>query len=125
MRHGRREARAELLVRGQVAGLGEVDEPLGPAADAVGHDERRAAAFAAQERLGQRLAFADAVERLAGAPAGGEDAILVVEHDDRLAALLDQHPAAQRVSVHAAVLTEGRSPSRYHSFTPRPRVWAA
>ena len=120
-----REAGAELLVRGEVAGLGEVDEPLGQAADAVRDDERRTAALAAQERLRQQLAFADPFERLPRAPARRDHAILVVEHDHRLAALLDDHPAAQRVALHVAVVTDGRSPPRYHSFTHRQRGRAA
>ena len=39
MRDGSREPRPELLVRREVAGFGEVDEPLAPAVDAVVHDE--------------------------------------------------------------------------------------
>ena len=73
----------------------------------------------------QQLAFADPFERLPRAPARRDHAILVVEHDDRLAALLDDHPAAQRVAFHAAVLTDARSPPRYHSFTHRQRNRAA
>ena len=48
---------------------------------------------------GSALALAKAVDRLPSAPARVEHAIGVVEHDDRLAALLDEHPSPDRVGV--------------------------
>ena len=50
---------------------------------------------------------AQPLDRLARAPARAEHAVVVVEHDDRLAALLEQHPAPGGVGVHAhGVLTD-------------------
>ena len=48
---------------------------------------------------GKRLALAEAVDRLARTAAREQDAVGVVEHDDGLAALLDEHPAPDRVGV--------------------------
>ncbi len=43
---------------------------------------------------------------LARAPAREEDAVVVVEDDDRLAALLDECPPANRLGVHRQLLTQ-------------------
>ena len=112
VRDGSGEARAQLLVGGQVACLGEVDEPLRTAVDVVGDDERPLV----REQLGaQLLPFADA-ERLPRAAAGGDDDPARVEHDDRLAALLEQHLAAHGVWIHHSVTTPSPldSPPRLH-----------
>ena len=46
-------------------------------------------------------------DRLARPPARRDHAVVVVEHDDGLAALFEEHPAAGRVGVHAhGVLTD-------------------
>ena len=56
---------------------------------------------------GNALALPDAVDRLARAPAREEDAIVRVEHDDRLPALVDERAAPDRVRIHRSqVLTE-------------------
>ena len=73
-----------------------------PAAHGVRDDERHMPVLAREQPLGHRLAFADPFDRLPRAAAGGEHATLVVEHDDRLAALLDQHAGSLGVDVHLA-----------------------
>ena len=52
-----------------------------------------------QEIRRQGLALAQAVDRLPRPAARKQDAIRVVEDDDRLAALLDEHPPPGRVGV--------------------------
>ena len=99
VRHRRREPRAKLLVRGEVALAREVDETLAPTADLVRHDERDDAALAGQEVSGEALALTQAVDRLARATARVQHAIRVVEDDDRLPALLDEHSPPDRVGV--------------------------
>ena len=99
VRDRRGETGAKLLVRGEVAFAREVDEALAPAADLVRNDERDDSALARQEVCRERLALTQAVDRLARAPARVEHAIRVVEHDDRLAALLDEHSPPDRVGV--------------------------
>ena len=101
VRDRRREARAELLVGGEIAGLGEVDEPLLPAVDRIGDDE---GSLALQQVGAQLVALANA-ERLPRSPARGEHDSVVVEHDDRLAALLEQDLAPHRVRIDHFVTT--------------------
>ena len=63
--------------------------------------------LARQEAVRELLALRQALDRLARAAAGREHAIVLVEHDDRLAALLEQHPPPRGVGVHAhGVLTD-------------------
>ena len=96
-----REARAQLLVGGEVAGLGEVDEAFLPAVDLVRDDQRALAC----EQLRVSCSPSRTPERLPRAPAGGEHDAVLVEHDHGLAALLEQHPAARGVWVHHSVTT--------------------
>ena len=102
-----REAGPELLVRGEVAAARQVDEPLPAPVHVVRDDERDDPRLAGEEAVGQLHALLEALDRLPCAAAGREDAVLVVEDDDRLAALLEQHPAPRGVGVHAhRVLTD-------------------
>ena len=89
----------ELLVGSEVALAREVDEPLASSVHLVRDDERDHAALAAQEIGRKMLTLPQPVDRLAGAPARVEDPVRVVEHDDRLPALLDEHPPPDRVGV--------------------------
>ena len=57
------EARAQLLVCGEIAGLAEIDERLTPAADLVGDDDRPAE-LAFEELDGQRAAGLETLDRL-------------------------------------------------------------
>ena len=99
MRDGGGEARAELLVGGEVTLAREVDEALAAAAGLVRDDERDDAALARQQVGREPLALAQPVDRLASPPAREQDAIRVVEDDDRLTALLDERPPSDRVGV--------------------------
>ena len=54
VRDGGREAGAQLLVGGHVAGLAEVDDPLPPAVDLVGDDQRHDPEVAREQALGNR-----------------------------------------------------------------------
>ena len=94
MGDGGREARSELLVGGQLAGLGEVEQRLLPSVDVVGHRERDPPGVGAEQALRQGHALLETLERLPGAPARGHDEALCIEHEDDLAALLDQPAAA-------------------------------
>jgi hypothetical protein len=108
VRDGRREARPQLLVGGQVAAAAEVDEPLAAAVHLIGDDERDDPGITREEAVGDLRALLEPLDRLARTTAAGDHAIFRVEHDDGLAALLEEHPAAGRVAVHAhAVLTDG------------------
>ncbi len=106
------EPRAQLLVGGEIAGLGEIDEPLRTALHVVRHDK---GAFVPEQLGVQLLALAHA-ERLPRPAAGGDDEPARVQHDDRLSALLQQHLTANRVRVHHSVTTPSplESPSRLH-----------
>ena len=90
---------AQLLVRGEVALAREVDEALAPAANLVRHDERDHTALAGEEVRRQGLALAEAVDGLPSPAARMEHAVGVVEDDDCLAALLDEHASPDRVGV--------------------------
>ena len=102
MRDGRREARPQLLVRGHVAGLAEVDDPLPPAAHVEGHDERHDPELAGEEAVGNGLALVDPVDRLPGTPARKQHGVGIVEDDHGLPALLDQHPGPTGIVLHLA-----------------------
>ena len=110
VRDGGREARAQLLVGGHVAGLAEVDDPLAPAADLV--RARSAARSRGRPRGGRREpARPRRSRRSTAGPAGSRAATVSASSSDDhgLAALLDQHPGAARVVVHRRdVLTERR-----------------
>ena len=99
VRDGCREPGAQLLVRGEVALAREVDEALAPAAHFVRHDERDHPALAREEVRRQRLALAEAVDGLPSTAARVQHTVGVVEDDDRLAALLDEHASPGRVGV--------------------------
>ncbi len=90
MRHGRCEARAQLLVGGKVAGRTEVDERLPAAVDLVLDLQGVASLTRLEQLLGQHLSDDDALQRLPRAPAGREHPAIGVEHDDVLAAFLDE-----------------------------------
>ena len=63
--------------------------------------------LAREQAVGDLLALLQPLDRLARAAAAGDHAVLGVEDDDRLAALLEQHPAPRRVGVHPhTVLTD-------------------
>jgi hypothetical protein len=96
VRDGGREAGAELLVRAEVAGVPNVEKRLRLPVHLVGDRDRTPAA---QEVRRQRVAFADSLERLARAAARDENAPLLVQHEDDLAALLDEHPASLGVEL--------------------------
>ena len=107
VRHGRREPGSELLVRRQVAAAAQVDEPLAAAVDVVRNDERHDPGLAGEQPVGDRRPLPEAVDRLSRASARADHPVGLVEHDDGLAALLEQHPAAFGVGVHAhGVLTD-------------------
>ncbi len=131
-----REACAQLLVRREVAAAREVHQPFPASADIERNDERDDPGVAREDPVRKPLALREPGERLPSPPAGGDHAIVRVEHDHRLAALLEQHPAPGGVGVHAdAVVTETsrvagaparadvgtrrRSPPGYHPFTSR------
>ena len=115
VRDRRGEAGAELLVRRQVAAAAQVDEPLAPPTDVVRDDERDDARIAREEALRDPVTLAQAVDRLPRSTARIEHAVVVVEHDDRLAALLEQHASACGVRVHLC--------RRLYRSSARPR-WA-
>ena len=96
-----REAGAELLVGGQVALAREVDEALATPVHLVRHDERDHAALAGHEVGRQLVPFADPLDALARPVAREQDPVRLVEHDDGLPALLDEHAAANRLGVHS------------------------
>ena len=103
VRDGGGEARPQLLVGGQVAGLAQVDEPL-PARrrrrrgrSAARSRSRRRAALRAPCRPRRCRRYVCRARLLASSTVSR-----VVEHDDRLPALLDQHPGARRVLIHGA-----------------------
>ena len=95
------EARAQLLVGGEVAGLGEVDQALLATLDAVGNDE---SALALQQLRAQLVALAD-TERLARPPAGGDDDALSIEDDNGFTAFLEEHLAANGICIDHSVTT--------------------
>ena len=95
------EARAQLLVGGEIACLGDVDEAFPATVDVVRDDQR---ALALQQLRAQLAAFAHA-EGLSRPTARGEHQAGVVEHDHRLTALLEQDLPPQRVRVHHPVTT--------------------
>ena len=119
MRDGSGEARAQLLVGGEVAGLGEVDEPFLASVDGVGNDERP---LAVQELGAQLVALADA-ERLPRAPARRQHDAVLVEDDDRLAALLEQDLATNGVCIDHFVTTPSPLDSPFLTHDARvPKV---
>jgi len=93
------ESRPELLVRREVTFAREIDEALPPAGDLVGDDEGDDPALAREEVGRQRLTLAQAVDGLACPPTRVEHAVAVVDHDDRLPALLDEHSPASGIGV--------------------------
>jgi hypothetical protein len=96
---GSREAGAQLLVRREVALAGEVHKALPAATDLVRNDQRDHAALAREEVGRDRLALAEVVDRLSRPPAREQDAVGIVEDDDRLTALLDERPTPDCVRV--------------------------
>ena len=80
-----------------------------------------------EELLRERRAFLEPFERLAGPAARGEDAPRVVQHDDDLAALLDEHVGAFRVHPRDRCGLLLPAESLHHSFTTcspaRLRAW--
>jgi hypothetical protein len=86
VRDGGGEACAELLVGVRVAAT-DVDEPLAAAVEVVRDDEH---VVAVREPRRSREALGQPVDRLASAPAGGDDAVLGIQHDEQLSALLEQ-----------------------------------
>ena len=102
VRHRGGEAGAQLLVGGEVAHLGQVDEPLAPAVDGVRHDER---ALALQQLRGALVALAHAssacrARRLAATTRPASSRTTTAS---RLSS--EQHLAAHRVRVHHSVTT--------------------
>ena len=93
MGDGGGEAGPELLVGGELAGRAQVDERLLALAERVGDLDRRPPAEV-EQLVREDGALDEPVERLAGAPARGDDAARLVEDDDDLAALLDQGAGA-------------------------------
>jgi hypothetical protein len=107
VRYRGREAGAELFVGGEVAAPREVDEPLAAPVHVVRHDQRDDPRLAGEEAVRYLPALLEALDRLACAAAGRKHAVLGVEHDDGLPALLEQYPAPRGVGVHAhGVLTD-------------------
>ena len=100
----RREAGPQLLVRGQIAATAQVDQALAAAPHVVGDDERDDPRLAREQALRDLLALLQPLDRLARAAAAGDHAILGVEDDHRLAALLEEHPASRRVGVHPHIV---------------------
>ena len=80
--------------------MGEVDEALGPPVGVVADHERDESELTRKQARGEALALADAFDALPSPPAGEQDAVLLVEHNHCLAALLDQGAAANGVGVH-------------------------
>ena len=137
VRDGRGEPRAQLLVRGEVSGPREVDEALATAVVVERDDERNHPAPAGEEVGRQHWPSRTPSIALARAPARQQDAVVLVEDDDRLPALLDERAPARRIGIHRrgcnrrrprlASLAELRirSPPGYRSVTalrpPEPR----
>src|SRR5207248_5011363 len=94
VRDGGGEAGAKLLVGAQVAGRAEVEQRLAAAVDLVRNGERHRAALDPDELRRQRPPLLEPLQRLARAPARADDALLLVQDDDELAALLDQDSPA-------------------------------
>ncbi len=92
-----REAGAQLVVRGVLRRLAQVEERLALAERVVGNLDRPSgvAGF-----VGQSLPELEVRQRLAGAAARGDDAALTVEHDHDLAALLDRRASTGRFECH-------------------------
>ena len=97
MRDGGREACAQLVVRGVLRRLAQVEERLALAERVVGNLDRpaRVASF-----FRQSLPELEVGKRLARATARGDDAALSVEHDHDLAALLDRRASTGRFERH-------------------------
>ena len=112
VRDGGGEAGAQLLVGGEVAGLGEVDEPLLASVDGV-RDDERAARSCSRSGLSSSPSRTPSDWR-ARRLAASDDAVLV-EDDDRLAALLEQHLAPHRVLRFTTPL-----PLLHPSISPAP-----
>ena len=126
VRHSRGEPCPQLLVRGHITSLTEVDDPLSPAARVVRHDQRHESQPTREKAVGNPFALVDPVDRLPCPPAREHNCVGVIEDDHRLAALLDHCPTSSRVRVHLhIVLTEyssrtARTPTR----TSRPNTIA-
>ena len=115
VRDGGREARAQLLVGGEVAGLGEVDEPLRRVR------RPRTGRSSARSLCEQVAALSSSPSRTpsdwrARRLAVSDDPVLV-EHDDRLAALLEQH-----LAPHARIWIHQRPLPLLHPSTAPSRV---
>src|SRR5205807_3177507 len=94
VRDGGGESRPQLLVGGEVARRAQVEQRLLPPVDLVRDRERDGPALEADELRRQRLSLLEPLERLARATARADDALLLVEHDHDLTALLDQDASA-------------------------------
>jgi hypothetical protein len=94
VRDGRGEARAKLLVGSQLTGSAEVEQRLPPPVDVVGDEQRLVTARAFEELVRNAPAFGDPVQPFASTTAGGDHPVLCVEHEQHLAALLDEHPGS-------------------------------
>ena len=96
----RSEPGAQLLVGGKVAFPREVHESLSPTVGFVRNDEGEDAGRSGEELRRQPVAFANSVDALARAPAREQHALVVVEDDDRFAALLHERARPYGVRVH-------------------------
>ena len=97
VRDGGGESRPQLLVGGELSRLGEVEERLLPARDLVRDREGNPARVDSQELVREDGPLVDSLERLPGAATRGDDVTLLVEDEDDLPALLDEHPPALRL----------------------------
>ena len=111
MRDGGGEARSKLFVGGEISRVGEVEQRLVRPSMRYGTANEWAPASSSGR---ERLALADALERLARAPARCDDVAVGVEHDHELAALLDQHSPALCLELESSGLV----------FAPS-RLWVA
>ena len=108
MGDGGGEAGSQLLVRGQLAGLREVQQRLLVPVDLVGDRERHASRVGSVRVLGERRPLLDPLERLAGAAAGREHAPVGPEHEHEFAAFLDEAtPALGREAERRQVVRVG------------------
>jgi hypothetical protein len=123
VRDGSREAGPQLLVGGELAGRAEVQERLTPALDLVGHPDGLVTALGAEQLVRHPPSFLDPVEAPARGAARGQDAVVRVDDEEHLPALLDERASPlgaepKLICILAAVLAVSREEPPHHT-----RVW--
>ena len=122
VRDGRREAGPELLVGGELSGRAQVEQRLAPALDLVRHPDGLVPTLA-EQLARHRSSLLDPVQALPGGAARRQDAVLGVEDEEHLPALLHERTrplgaAPKLICILAAVLAGSREGPPHRS-----RVW--